>query len=132
MKRFALFLVIFTIIINPAVLHQFYADGGRISIARYIVIDGQQCWGGYYWDTNLIRITPDAPETTLPHEIGHYLYHKQVWSGELQNRANAAFASSPLRVCNDENFACGYAMYCTGRLGGKLADFYKEIEDGIS
>lgn len=132
MKRFALFLVIFTIIINPAVLHQFYADGGRISTARYIVIDGQQCWGGYYWDTNLILITPDAPETTLPHEIGHYLYHKQVWSGELQNRANAAFASSPLRVCNDENFACGYAMYCTGRLGGKLADFYKEIEDGIS
>ena len=60
----------------------------------------------------------DAPDATLAHEIGHWIYCKQVWSGELQDMANKAFAQSPLRKCNDENFARGYAMYCERGLGG--------------
>lgn len=131
MRRIITILLMFIITVNPAVMDAFYRDGGTISTAKHIVIDGQQCWGGYYWDTNIIRITPDAPDSTLPHEIGHYLYHRQVWSGTLQNRANEAFASSPLRVCDDETFARGYAMYCTGRLGGALAEFYREIESNL-
>ena len=131
MKRIITLLLMFIIIVNPAVMESFYRDGGTVSTAQHIVIDGQQCWGGYFWDTKRILLTPDAPETTLPHEIGHYLYHRQVWSGELQDRANAAFAESPLRECTDETFARGFAMYCTGNLGGRLAEFYREIEESI-
>lgn len=131
MRRLVIFVLCFLLSINPAVMQRFYADGGSISAAQRIVIGGDQCYGGYFWDDHKILIAPDAPETTLPHEIGHYLYHRQVWSGELQDRANAAFASSPLRECTDETFARGYAMYCTGRLGGRLAEFYREIEESI-
>ena len=131
MRRLITLLMVFAITVNPAVMESFYRDGGSISTAQHIVIGGDICNGGYFWDTHEILLTPDAPETTLPHEIGHYLYHRQVWSGELQDRANAAFASSPLRECTDETFARGYAMYCTGRLGGRLADFYREIEESI-
>ena len=131
MKHILTLLMAFAITVNPAVMDAFYRDGGSISTAQRIVIGGDICNGGYFWDTHEILITPDAPETTLPHEIGHYLYHRQVWSGELQDRANAAFASSPLRECTDETFARGYAMYCSGRLGGRLAEFYREIEESI-
>ena len=131
MKRILTLLMVFVITVNPAVMDAFYCDGGSISTAQRIVIGGDQCYGGYFWDTHEILLTPDAPETTLPHEIGHYLYHRQVWSGELQDRANQAFASSPLRICDDETFARGYAMYCTGRLGGRLAEVYREIEESI-
>ena len=131
MKRLITLLMVFAITINPAVMESFDRDGGSISTAQRIVIGGDVCYGGYFWDDHRILITPDAPESTLPHEIGHYLYHKQVWSGELQDMANQAFAASPLRVCDDETFARGYAMYCTGRLGGRLAEFYREIEESI-
>ena len=131
MKRLITLLMVFAITINPAVMESFYRDGGSISTAQRIVIGGDVCYGGYFWDDHKILIAPDAPESTLPHEIGHYLYHKQVWSGELQDMANQAFAASPLRVCDDETFARGYAMYCTGRLGGRLAEFYREIEESI-
>ena len=131
MKRILTLLMVFVITVNPAVMESFYRDGGTVSTAQRIVIGGDICNGGYFWDTNRILLTPDAPESTLPHEIGHYLYHRQVWSGELQDRANQAFASSPLRICDDETFARGYAMYCTGRLGGRLAEFYREIEESI-
>ena len=131
MRRLITLLMVFAITINPAVMESFYRDGGSISTAQHIVIDGQQCWGGYFWDTKRILLTPDAPESTLPHEIGHYLYHKQVWSGELRKRAGEAFAQTPLRECTDENFAIGYSMYCERGLGGKLAEFYREIESGI-
>ena len=131
MKRLITLLMVFAITVNPAVMESFYRDGGSISTAQRIVIGGDVCYGGYFWDDHKILIAPDAPESTLPHEIGHYLYHKQVWSGELQDMANQAFAASPLRVCDDETFARGYAMYCTGRLGGRLAEFYREIEESI-
>lgn len=131
MRRLITLLMVFAITVNPAVMESFYRDGGSISTAQRIVIGGDICNGGYFWDTHEILLTPDAPDSTLPHEIGHYLYHKQVWSGELQDMANQAFAASPLRICDDETFARGYAMYCTGRLGGKLAEFYREIEGSI-
>lgn len=131
MKRILTLLMVFVITINPAVMDAFYRDGGTVSTAQRIVIGGDVCYGGYFWDDHRILITPDAPESTLPHEIGHYLYHKQVWSGELQDMANQAFAASPLRICDDETFARGYAMYCSGRLGGRLAEFYREIEESI-
>lgn len=131
MRRLVIFVLCFLLSINPAVMQRFYADGGTISTAQHIVIGGDVCNGGYFWDDHRILLTPDAPDSTLPHEIGHYLYHKQVWSGELQEHANQAFASSPLRECTDETFARGYAMYCSGRLGGRLAEFYREIEESI-
>ena len=131
MRRLITLLMVFAITVNPAVMESFYRDGGSISTAQHIVIGGDICNGGYFWDTHEILLTPDAPETTLPHEIGHYLYHRQVWSGELQDMANQAFAASPLRICDDETFARGYAMYCSGRLGGRLAEFYREIEESI-
>lgn len=94
-------------------------------------MDRQKVNGAYYWEKDLICIADYAPATTYAHEMGHWIYHKQVWSGELQDHAGQVFASSPLRTCTDENFAVGYAMYCTGQLGGELEQFYTVIEDGI-
>lgn len=128
MKRILTFILSFCLAINPAVMNAFYRDGGTIVKAYAIMVDGQPCWGAYYEGHNQIRIRTDAPDTTLAHEIGHWIYCKQVWSGELQDTANKAFAQSPLRECNDENFARGYAMYCERELGGALGKFYQEVE----
>lgn len=131
MKRIITFVLTFILAINPAVMDAFYRDGGTVRYTDSVTFYGQPAWGTIHYRDLSIRIARDAPESTLAHEMGHYLYHRQVWSGTLQEHAKEAFASSPLRVCDDENFARGYAMYCTGRLGGKLAEFYREIESNL-
>lgn len=115
--------------VDPVVMDAYYRDGGRITYHDTLYDGETPCYGVYYWKDKSIRIRKDAPDTTLSHEIGHWLYHRQVWSGTLQDMANKAFAESPLRELTDENFALGYAMYCDRGLGGGLADFYKHIED---
>lgn len=128
MKRLLTYLLTLALAINPAVLRAFYADGGTIVQAYAITVDGQACWGCYCDATRQIRIRTDAPEGTLAHEIGHWLYDWQVWSGTLQEHAGQAFAATPLQTLTGEHFAMGYEMYCTGRLEGRLAEFYKELE----
>lgn len=131
MRRLVIFVLCFLLSINPAVMQRFYADGGSIRYCDHVEYYGQPAFGIIYYKDYSIRIAKDAPATTLAHEMGHYLYHKQVWSGELRKRAGEAFAQTPLRECTDENFAIGYSMYCERGLGGKLAEFYREIESGI-
>lgn len=140
MKRvFALALAVIMLLIPvsswgavpPDVMEAYYQDGGRITYHQELYLEDTPCWGCYYWKDKSIRIREDAPDTTLAHEIGHWIYHRQVWSGELQERAGQAFASTPLRELSDENFARGYAMYCERGLGGELGAFYKEIEEGL-
>ena len=127
-KRILTFILSFCLAINPAVVDVFYRDGGSIRYTNSVTFYGQPAWGTIHYRDLSIRIASDAPDTTLAHEMGHYLYHRQVWSGELQDMANKAFAQSPLQECNDENFAIGYAMYCERGLGGALGEFYQEIE----
>lgn len=119
--------------VDPAVMDAYYRDGGKIRYYDRLVINRKEYYGLYWIGTKSIdisRCSDDIP-LTLAHEIGHWLYHRQVWSGTLQDMANKAFASSPLRECTDENFAVGYSMYCERGLGGKLAEFYKQIEGEI-
>lgn len=132
MKRVLALLIAFAVIINPAVMHQFYADGGSIHYADSVTYYGQPAFGTIHYRDLSIRIANDAPDGTLAHEMGHYLYHKQVWSGELQEHANQAFASCPLRTCDPENFAVGYEMYCFGKTGTALTEFYRLCEGNLS
>lgn len=132
MKRLVTFVLCFLLSINPAVMESFHRDGGSIRYADTVTYYGQPVNGTIHYRDLSIRIRYDAPDTTLAHEMGHYLYHKQVWSGELQDRANKAFASCPLKTCTDENFAVGYSMFCAGKTGDALTEFYRMCEDNIS